>query len=72
MIGWLWYQNEATDDKAEVEPDMASEWEPDVLATEKPSDYRVNTWEKTHLGMLTVVSHRPTPIVLIIIIIIII
>ncbi|ELU05069.1 hypothetical protein CAPTEDRAFT_229382 [Capitella teleta] len=42
--------NEEDEIRAEVEADHESEWEPDELATERPEDYRINTWEKTHLG----------------------
>ncbi|XP_060554544.1 WD repeat-containing protein 49-like, partial [Ruditapes philippinarum] len=43
-------EEEEEDIEMEVESDHESEWTPNPMATENPSEYRVDTWESTHLG----------------------
>ncbi|XP_053387026.1 WD repeat-containing protein 49-like isoform X3 [Mercenaria mercenaria] len=43
-------EEEEEDIEMEVESDHDSEWAPDPLAVENPNEYRVDTWQSTHLG----------------------
>jgi hypothetical protein len=54
-------QNEEDEIRAEIEADHESEWEPDEQATQHPSDYRINTWDKTHLGSSTTAAIQFIP-----------